>query len=516
MCARDSTPTISEQQLKAYALSAHTTPPANVFPSPPSNSAMRLFIATLLAACCSLTATAQPDAAHAARADRILRSMMRDRNIPGLQVAVVKHGQIVFSRSYGTANLQTPVPVTAQTVFSINSITKSFTGVAVMQLVEEGKVDLSASVSTYLDDLPQSWRPVTVRQLLTHMSGLPNFVNNNGGYAEKLSDEASAWQWVQTQPLMFPPGERFSYCQTNYALLLKIVEKMRGTPFERSMKERVFDAAGMKSTGFGDSYDVIPNKTPSYRYQFRTAGSMGTLRTSVEEFGPLHRSASGMNSTAEDMARWILALQQGRLLKPSNLDTLWKPASFNNGKVGQWALGWTVMNAGTHAGRGMTGGGRAAFAIYPDDDVAVVLLTNLAGSSPEDFLDEIATCFSPTLPLSGVAALREAMEGTDFKGISAAAERLRRADPSIEFDEFRLNDWGYRLLKGGKPKEALEVMKLAVHLYPNSGNTYDSLAEAYALNDQKDLAILNYRRSLELDPNNKNAIAWLKKLQNDK
>lgn len=474
---------------------------------------MRLCLLAILTACCAVTVSAQQKPDGVVRADRVLRTMMRDRNIPGLQVAVVMHGQIVFSRSYGTANLQTPVPVTSQTVFSVNSITKSFTGIAIMQLVEEGKVDLSAPVSTYLAGLPQAWRAVTIRQLLTHMSGLPNFINNNGGYPERLPDEASAWEWVQKQPMMFPSGERFSYCQTNYALLLKILEKMCGKPFEQLMEERVFNVAGMKSTGFGDSYDLVPNKAQSYGYQFAKPGSMGVLRPSIEEFGPLHRSASGINSTAEDMAHWIIALQQGKLLKENSVETLWNPVAFNDGKVGQWALGWIVMNSGRDRAIGMTGGGRSAFAIYPDDDIAVVLLTNLAGSSPEDFIDEIAVCFSPTLHLSGISALREAMEGTDFRQILAVAERLKRAESNFEIGEYPLNDWGYRLLKGGKPKEAIEVMKLQVQLYPNSSNAYDSLAEAYALNDEREMAIRNYKRSLELDPNNKNATMWLNKLE---
>src|SRR5207249_1186158 len=113
--------------------------------------------------------------------ERFVREQMRKRRIPGLQLAVVRHGEIAFLGAYGLANVQDSVPATHRTLFTINSITKAFVGVALMQLVDAGRVELDAPVSRYLDSLPVSWRPVTVRQLLTHETGLPNIMNNNTG-----------------------------------------------------------------------------------------------------------------------------------------------------------------------------------------------------------------------------------------------------------------------------------------------------------------------------------------------
>ena len=150
-----------------------------------------------------------PDATPAQKAgvERVVRDMMRKRNIPGLQVAVIRHGRIAMLGAYGVANLQDKVPVTDDTVFSINSATKSFTGVAVMQLVEDGKLALDAPVSRYLEGLPAAWQPVTIRQLLTHTSGLPDILiaPTGQGTGALVGDgsEASAWE---PETVSTPPG----------------------------------------------------------------------------------------------------------------------------------------------------------------------------------------------------------------------------------------------------------------------------------------------------------------------
>ena len=168
-----------------------------------------------------------------AKAAALLRREMRERRIPGLQAAVVKDGKIVLLSSFGTADLQSGTPVTNKSVFGIYSCTKAFTGVAVMQLVEDGKLDLDAPVSRYLDGLPAAWQPVTIRQLLTHVSGLPNILRAldpvTFGFV-RGSDEEATWTKTKAMPMEFTPGERFSYNQTNYALLGRIIDKLSGKP----------------------------------------------------------------------------------------------------------------------------------------------------------------------------------------------------------------------------------------------------------------------------------------------
>lgn len=439
----------------------------------------------------------------------LLRREMQERKIPGLQAAVVQRGKIILLKSFGVADLQNSVPVTDKSVFPINSCTKAFTGVAIMQLVEEGKIELSAPVSRYLDGLPAEWQSVTIRQLLSHVSGLPNILRvldplTNG--FENGMDEETVWTKVKSLPMAFPTGERFGYNQTNYALLGKIIDKLSGKPFAQVFNERQFQVAGMPSTGFGDSRDVVPNMAQTYRYVRNIDGQkLGAdkLTNNYAEFQPFRRTASGMNSTAEDVARWIIALQQGKLLRTRTaVNTLWTAGKFNNGSPTQWALGWMTKPRSRHRAVIATGGGRAAFFVYPEDDLAVVVLTNLAGAFPEEFIDELAGIYNPEIAASDpVTVLRMELRKRGYERAAVVYNELKRRDPSFQPSETELNDWAYRMLNGGgKPKEALEIFKLNVFLYPESANVYDSVAEAYASNGEHELAIKNYKRSLELDP----------------
>ncbi|WP_461064863.1 serine hydrolase [Spirosoma horti] len=447
--------------------------------------------------------------------DKFVRGQMRQLKIPGMQVAVVQHGQLLFSKSYGYANLQDSVPVTSKTIFALNSCTKAFTGVAIMQLVEDGNLDLGAPVSRYLDGLPATWQPITIRQLLTHVSGLPDILRVLGTPGQDISEE-TAWARIKAMPMDFPTGEQFSYNQTNYALLGKIIDKLRDKPFAQVFDERQFRIAGLANTGFGDSRDVIPHKAPSYRYVSRLDGQglrTPKLTPSYEEFPAFRRTASGMNSTAEDMAHWIIALQQGKLVRTkAALDTMWTAGRYTNGSPTQWALGWGLTKfRAKHKAVGMSGGGRSAFLVYPDDDLAVIVLTNLAGSSPENFIEEIAGYYNADIPASDpITSLRLQVQKRGFDQAIPVANELKKRN--LQPNEDELNDWAYRLMSSGQTKEALELFKLNVDLYPESWNGYDSLAEGYERLGNSELAVKNYTRSLALNPNNKNATEHLKRL----
>jgi CubicO group peptidase (beta-lactamase class C family) len=496
----------------------------------------RVFLLALVLFCLPGIALSQ---SPNAKAEALLRREMSERRIPGLQAAVVQNGKIVLLSSLGTADLQSATPVSDKSVFGIYSCTKAFTGVAVMQLVEDGKLDLSAPVSRYLDGLPTAWQPVTIRQLLTHVSGLPNILRAldpvTYGFPSGTNEEA-AWTKTKAMPLEFTTGERFSYNQTNYALLGKIIDKLAGKPFAEVFRERQFDVAAAAHTGFGDSRDVTPNMVRTYRYVNQVDGqklSAGKLVHDYVEFPPFRRTASGMNSTAEDLAHWVIALQQGKLLRTkSALETLWTAGTFNNGARTQWALGWMTKPHAQHSAIVATGGGRTAIFVYPEDELAVIVLTNLANSYPEEFVDELAGFYNPDISASdSVTALRIELRQRGYEHAIEVFDELKQKNPvfqSLDRDrntrggvalersialERALNDWAYRMLNGGgKPKEALEIFKLNVYLFPNSANVYDSVAEAYAVNGQRALAIQNYKRSLELDPKNTNAVQQLKKL----
>ncbi|MDM5180997.1 serine hydrolase [Massilia sp. DJPM01] len=466
----------------------------------------------LAAAPASAAADASADSAASKAVLEFMRAEMQERRIPGLQIAVIRHQKVVFSSALGVANIQHGVPVDDRTVFSINSGTKAVTGVAIMQLVEQGKLALAAPVSRYLDGLPAAWQGVTIAQLLNHTSGIPDVLDREGDLLPGGMD--GAWKTAQTLPVQFAPGQRFSYNQTNYVLLGKIIDRLSGEPFLASIRHRQFDVVGMPDSSFGDSADVIKNKANSYRF-----GRDGTLRNVVEEFPPAMRTGAGMNTTATELGKWIVALQQGRLLQPASMAAMWTPSSFADGRPAPWAMGWPAIRRGAQAHRAVAGigGGRSAFYIYPDDDLAVIILTNLAGAQPDQLIDTVAGLYVPALRATGggyaLYRLREQTARGGFDDIDGQLRQVTRQYAVPNPSEGSLNGWGYRLLSRKQPKPAIAVLGLAARLYPDSANAHDSLAEAYEAVEEQALAIRHYRRSLELDPDNRNAAGHLAALE---
>lgn len=467
---------------------------------------------------CAMAASTVAPARQAAHVEHeiasFLQNEMRERKIPGLQIAVVRHGKVVLSRNFGVASLQYQLPVTAASLFSINSATKSFTGVAIMQLVQQGKVDLDAPVSRYLAELPTAWQAVTITQLLDHTSGLPDVLNQATGklVGPQPDDHEAAWKAVQALPMDFVTGQRFRYNQTNYVLLAQVIERLSGLSFVEFIKQGQFVPAGMQHSGFGDTKDVVPGKASSYFL----AGK--DYRNVNEDFPVFMRAGAGINSSAGELARWLIALQSGKLLTPQSVERLWQPGKLSDGKPAPWALGWPAIRRDGHRAVAGIGGARSAFYVYPNDDLAIVILTNLAGAQPEQLIDTVAGFYVPALRQQAGGAyavylLRQGMgkEGFDSLGQQLAAIRRQHALPNPEQGE--LNAWGYRLLRQQQTGAALAVFRLAVQLYPDNANGHDSLAEASETTGDKAGAIVHYRRSLELDPGNTHASERLKQLE---
>ncbi|MCC3157224.1 serine hydrolase [Hymenobacter sp. 15J16-1T3B] len=457
--------------------------------------------------------------------DRLVRQAMRQLRIPGVQLAVVRHGQLVKLGNYGLANVQDSVPVTTQTRFFLNSITKAFVGVAVMQLVEAGQLDLAAPVGRYLPELPATWHPVTVRQLLTHTSGLPDIMPEDALVSE--NNEKTAWAEVQKQPLDFPPGQQFAYNQTNYLLLGRLIDKLSGQPFAQFIQQRQLDVVGMPRTTSGDAHAVLPRMARGYTFTQYIDGQVRRgkeLQNLFEVFPPSLRTAAGMSSTAEEMARWLIALQHGKLLQPASLTTLWTPGRLTDGtergfggKLTGYALGWPTVTRAEHPAVAPVGGGRSAVFLYPQDDLAIVVLTNLQGASPERFVDALAACYLPDMRVADgfglpptLRALHRTLRQRGFSHLEEEVKKARRHDPAYALPEQAVNAWGYSLVEQGQLADALAVFQLNVRLYPGSANTYDSLAETYAALGNKKLATQYYTRALALNPKNRTAAEYLK------
>lgn len=341
-----------------------------------------------------------------------LLKLMEDRSIPGLQVAVVRDGGIKLLEELGFANVEHQVPVFNGSVFSVNSMSKAFTGVALMQLVEAGLLDLSATISTYLNGLPELWRPISVLQLATLTSGVPEMmVYTSDNDVALLGDgtEEGAWEAAYTLPMEYPTGRGYAYTQTNYALLGRIIQALSGKPFGEFVAGSQFGVAGMANTRFATDQDIVCNRADTYMNINADGEPAGRIFRSYLNWPTVLHPAAGLHSTAEDLAKWLIALQGGELLEDkSSLETLWAPNPLPDGRPGIWGIGWIIGRSSAGRVPAPGGGAKAQIVVYPGG-LAVILVTNLLGAFTEhlavpageavdlSFIDPIAASFAPEM-----------------------------------------------------------------------------------------------------------------------
>lgn len=462
--------------------------------------------------------------------EQFLRSKMQELHIPAAQLAVIQHGRIVKLGAYGIANVEHGVAATADSIFSINSCTKAFIGVAIMQLAEDGKLKVDDPVALYLHDLPPAWQKITIRQVLSHTSGLPNIIDEyeriiGGGGAEQ------AWEAVKALPLEFPAGARYRYNQTGYVMIGKIIEQLSGQPFTSFVEQRQFKPARMTHTRFGDSSDVVLHSAGGYSLSHNEGGKWiagKQLSAIFVEFPQFFRPAAGILSTSTDIAHWLIALQDGKLLKQrSSLATLWEPVRLNDGSTAGpnplldgSALGWPVAVRDAHPAVAPIGGMRSTFFVYPKDDLAVVVLTNLQGANPELFIDELASYYIPDMaPSTGfglppaIKRFRAKLLAHGFHDAGKIFDAMQAADTAPAPNESELNAWAYTLASQKAFPQALAILALNTRLHAQSWNAFDSYGEVLEQSGDRRGAIDNFRRSLTLNPGNQNAADHLTRLE---
>ena len=330
-------------------------------------------LALVLAACSSPPDTPE---GRAEAIDTLVQDMMDENDVPGASVAIVHHGDVVYQPSYGVADRASERPATDSTIYQLASATKIIAGTAVMMLVEEGEIALDDSVHTHLPTLPRAWRGVTVRQALSHTSGLPSLIDPETGDLRGGTTMNAAWEAVQTKPLADTATTTWRYNQTGFEIARRIVERVSGQSWETFARERIFAPTGMKSTFF--LYEPVPDSSrlaTSYRDDFAPFD----FAEAYEYYIP---TAAGLFSTTSDLARFATALTTGSLLGPGARQTMWTSTPFDETTIDAitgYGIGWTVDRQDGHRRVWHSGGGKTIFAHYPDEELTVILLTNRAG-----------------------------------------------------------------------------------------------------------------------------------------
>lgn len=302
---------------------------------------------------------------------------MYQEQIPGLALAVIKNGKILKAQGYGFADLKSKIPVTTNTVFRIASVSKQFVATAIMMLVEEGKLNLDDPVSKYLEGTPNEWKLITIRHLLTHTSGIPDFLNENIRVHSWLYGfDRGVFKAVADSPLHFAPGDEFRYSNSNYHLLGMIIRKASGSAYGDFLGKRIFEPLGMTQTL------VSPIKGPVLGLAVGYGWHDNHLQPSDNVAAPVKASAGGgIVSTISDIAKWDAALYTEKLLKRSSLEQMWTPVRLNDGMKARYGFGWATSGRGdgghliiSHQGN-FTGFSSAIYRAV-DDRLTVIILDN--------------------------------------------------------------------------------------------------------------------------------------------
>ena len=341
--------------------------------------------------------------------DEYVRDVMAKRHIPGMALAVIQQDRIERVAAFGQASLEFQVPATPTTLFPIASVTKSFTAVGILKLIETGQVKLDEPLGNYLDGLPGTWREVRIRELLSHTSGLPDIVRPNSA-TPLAQTPREAMSLLADKPLEFAPGTQYRYDQTDYMLLGLLIERITGRSFVEFARSELFAPAGLTDPQFGDSETLIRNRAPIYTpYTFDEKGdaTSGTLKVSILKNAPMLYPNNGLCISVQDLARWVLALMNGKIISPASLDILLTPLRLKDGSLSEippssfypwraYALsGLLLVPDARHPAAGSTGGPFAAYLFYPKDHFAVVVLTNTQESNPDGIVADIARKFMP-------------------------------------------------------------------------------------------------------------------------
>lgn len=319
--------------------------------------------------------------------DIIVKHMMEKQKIVGLSLAVIKNGKPVVNKGYGLANVELNVPVTSETVIRLGSVSKQFFTTAIMKLMQEGKLSIEDSVHKFFPDAPEAWRPVKIKNLMSHTSGLPR---EGPAYSNsKIQPDINIIKSAYSLPLVFKPGEKYQYCNLAYFMLAEIIKQVSGMPWQDYIHDKLFIPAGMNNSYLTDFYLIIPNRADGYMHNKNTlvnATAMYAIRPS-----------GGFLSTASDMIKWEKAMREEKIiLTKDNWEKLWQPFTKISDKADAkeyYGFGWVIDEYNGHkliVHGGANIGFRSVFTRFVNDGLSIIILTNTDEANPRAIANALA------------------------------------------------------------------------------------------------------------------------------
>ena len=455
--------------------------------------------------------SAEPDAkTKMSEIDKLMQYSYENGIFNG-DILVTEHGQAIYKNALGYADKNSDRKLNTSTVFYLASVSKQFTTMAIMILKEQNKLSYDDQLSKYFPEFPAYADSVTIKQLMTHTSGIPDHYQL-GGYKKGLSNDDVKEILLQQEHLNFRPGDQFRYSNGGYVLLSLIVEKASGEPFPEFMKTNIFEPLGMNHTlVYDQSTPEISNRAVGYNQE-------GDL----DDYEIFTTGAGGMYSTLDDLHLWDQALYTEKLVSAATLEEAFTSATLTNGDSTHYGYGWGVSDdkgqkVVQHSGS--LSGYRTFLRRNIYNNSGYIILTNY-GSAFNDLaireaLNNILDGQPYSLPKVPVSTkLAQMLKSDDTASAMKEIRALQDSEPNkYEADEVGINRLGYAYLTNQDMERALAVFKLNVDYFPKSFNVYDSYGEALMKNNEVEKAMINYKKSIELNPDNLNGIEMLKKLE---
>ena len=450
--------------------------------------------------------------------DRYISKLVDNQQFNG-SVLVAEDGDVIFKKGYGYANLDWEIPNTPDTKFIIGSLTKQFVAMLIMQLAEEGKIELQGKLSDYISEYRKdTGEKVTVHHLLTHTSGIPSYTDLPGFWSDSTQKSYSKNIMIKkfhSGDLIFEPGTAYRYNNTGYFLLAIIVERVTGKLFEENLQERILNPANMKNTGVDRNINILKKKASGYYY--RLSGYINDPYLYM-----LNALGVGdMYSTVEDLYLWDQALYDDKLLSEKYKRIMFTPFLKN------YAYGWGIYNLKyadsseslrVMAHSGSIQGFNAQIFRLIDDEHLIVLLNNTGQVNLWEICLSITNILNDRMYAVPKKSIVQTLGKTILtSGIKYAVIQYHLLKlykfAEYDFNEKTLNELGYQLLGINRIGDAVEIFKLNIEEYPQDYIAYNSLGGAYLLAGKKRLAIKNYTKSLELNPDNIKAVEMIEKIK---
>ena len=459
----------------------------------------------------------------AAQIDEIMTAYHQNRQFNG-SVLVAEHGDVLFKGGYGLANMEWDIPNTADTKHRIGSLTKQFTAMLIVQLAQEGTIELHIPIIRYLPEFRKdTGEKITIHHLLSHTSGLPNYTRISN-FRELMRQHLTIQELVDTyaqEDLEFEPGSRFAYSNTGYLVLGAIIEKITGNSYETELRQRILEPVGMTNSGYDHNKTVLEKRASGYEKVFT-----GYENTEFIDMTIPH-AAGAMYSTVDNLFKWDRALYTDTLLSNKWLKEYFEPRISR--QRGKYAYGWNIISWPISSNGdsvkviehgGSINGFNVELARIEADSNTIILLNNTGGTVLNEISLKIVRILygneyeHPVTPVNEILR-KTIIENGINKAKSVYADLKADQSGKHEFNPSQLYRLGYQLMAEQRYEDAIEIFKMNVEMYPENTYMYDSLGEAYMKNGQTDLAIKNYAKSLELNPDNTNAVNMLEKLQQE-